>query len=122
MQPTDMQLYNQVKRRVYRAIPQHSAYRSGHLVQTYKRAFGRKYGPRKSPYLGRRKSQTGLSRWFQEEWRNQRGEVGYRYRSDVYRPTRVVSRKTPRTFRELGSRRIASARRRKARSGRVRLF
>ncbi len=104
-------------------MPTHSAYRSGRVVQEYKRAFRKKHGS-KSPYRGSRSSRSRgrLSRWFKERWRNQRGEVGYKYKSDVYRPTRRVSRDTPRTFRELSRRRVSRARREKSRKGRVARF
>jgi hypothetical protein len=121
-QPSDARLYERVKRSVYRQHPRHSAYRSGLVVQAYKRAFRNEYGSRRSPYRGRRPSRTGLSRWYKEKWSNQRGEVGYRYASDVYRPTRRVTARTPLTFRQLSRARISSARRQKARSGRVRRF
>lgn len=144
--PADPILYERVKASVYKKIPQHSAYRSGHVVQAYKRAFRKKHGSR-SPYRSRSQSRSrsrsrstsrksraksrsrtrsrrsgSLSRWFAERWRNQRGEVGYRYKSDVYRPTRRVNSRTPTTFRELGSRRVSRARREKSRKGRVARF
>lgn len=150
--PADPALYQRVKAQVYKKMPQHSAYRSGHVVQAYKRAFRAKHGSR-SPYRAgasrsrsrsvsrksrsrsrsqsrhqrrsrsRSRSRSGsLSRWFNERWRNQRGEVGYKYKSDVYRPTRRVSSKTPRTFRELGRSRVNRARREKSRAGRVSRF
>lgn len=118
----DASLYARVKRSVYRQHPRHSAYRSGLLVQRYKSAFRAKHGPRKSPYRGKRSRKTGLARWFAEDWRNQRGGVGYQRASDVYRPTRRVTSKTPTTFRELSTSRLQSARRQKYRSGRVRRF
>jgi hypothetical protein len=121
-QPSDPRLYERVKRSVYRQHPRHSAYRSGLVVQTYKRAFRDQHGPRRSPYRGRRSPQTGLARWYKERWTNQRGETGYRYASDVYRPTRRVTARTPVTFRELSPRRLSAARRQKARQGRVRRF
>jgi hypothetical protein len=119
--PTDAALYARVKSQVYRDIPKHSAYRSGIVVQKYKRAFKSKHKSG-SPYRAGSKRSGALSRWFRERWRNQRGEVGYKYKSDVYRPTRRVSRKTPRTFKQLGSKRVQKAMRQKARSGRVNRF
>ena len=35
--PVDMKLYEKVKKKVYKKHPKHSAYRSGILVQTYKK-------------------------------------------------------------------------------------
>lgn len=118
--PRDAALYKKVKARVYRKMPKHSAYRSGHLVQAYKKAFKAKHGPNKKPYIG--KSSKPLRRWFKEAWRNSRGEVGYRKKGDVYRPTKRVSRKTPLTFKELKPSEIRAAKKQKARTGRVKRF
>lgn len=120
-QPTDTKLYDQVKRNIYRKHPKHSAYRSGLLVQAYKKAFRKKYGS-KSPYKGKKPKRSGLTRWYAEDWRNQRGEVGYRYKSDVYRPTKRITKKTPITFSELSPREIRRARRSKSRTRRVSRF
>ena len=38
--PTNKKLYEEVKAEVYRQFPEHSAYRSGLLVQEYKRRGG----------------------------------------------------------------------------------
>ena len=119
--PRDKSLYNKVKQQVYREIPKHSAYRSGIVVQKYKRQFNKKH-PHKNPYIGKKTKKKGLSRWFKEKWRNQRGKVGYKYKSDVYRPTRRITKQTPRTFKELGKRRINKARTIKYRKGRVAHF
>ena len=54
----DKALYRRIKAKVYKEIPQHSAYRSGVLVQRYKAAGGR--------YRGK-KPRGGLTRWFDEE-------------------------------------------------------
>lgn len=120
-QPTDPTLYQQVKRKIYDKYPKHSAYRSGLLVQAYKKAFQKKH-PSKSPYTGQKPKRSGLARWYSENWRNQRGEVGYRYKSDVYRPTRRITSKTPLTFSELSPREIKRARRSKSRNRRVSRF
>ena len=36
--PTEKKLYDQVKKEIYEKYPKHSAYRSGLLVQEYKKA------------------------------------------------------------------------------------
>ena len=41
-EPKDKTLYESVKRRVYKKIPKHSAYRSGVLVKEYKEAYKKK--------------------------------------------------------------------------------
>ena len=72
--PVDQELYDRIKERVKNRIPKHSAYRSGIIVTEYKEAFKKKYGSKKSPYTGA-KNKSGLTRWFKEDWRNQRGNM-----------------------------------------------
>jgi hypothetical protein len=112
--PSNKELYEQVKKEVYHKYPKHSAYRSGLLVQEYKRRGG--------TYEGNKSINNGLPLWFASKWSNQRGEVGYRYLSDIYRPTVRVTKDTPTTFAELTAEEIAKARREKARTGRVKQF
>ena len=119
-EPADIELYNKVKKKIYRDNPKHSAYRSGLLVQQYKKEFKNKYGDLE-PYIGK-KTKKGLTRWFQEKWLNQRGEVGYKFKSDIYRPTKRVTARTPRTFSELSKLQLERARREKALTGRVKKF
>ena len=122
MKPKDQELYDKTKKEVYKRIPKHSAYRSGVLVQTYKKKFAKKYGKQKSPYSGKKTKKKGLGRWFAEEWKNQRGEIGYKYKNDVYRPTKRITKKTPTTFKELTKKRVKRARKEKYRTGRVKKF
>lgn len=122
MEPVDNKLYNKTKKYIYKKYPQHSAYRSGLLVQEYKKRFSKKYGNKKQPYKGKRTNKKGLSRWFKEKWVNQRGEVGYKYKSDVYRPSKRVTKKTPKTHSELTKKQIKKARSKKYRKGRVDRF
>ena len=112
--PTDKKLYEKVKTDIYKKYPQHSAYRSGLLVKEYKSRGG--------TYSGKENQSTGLNRWFKENWKNQRNESGYKYKSDIYRPTRRVNEKTPATFTELSKKEIDRARREKASKGRVDKF
>jgi len=120
--PTDQKLYDSVKKKVYKKMPQHSAYRSGILVKEYKTAFKKKYGEKKSPYKGKKTDKAPLKRWFDEDWKNQRGGTGYKKKGDVYRPTKKVSKKTPATFKELSKKEIKSAQKEKAKTGRVKKF
>ena len=46
----------------------------------------------------------------------QRGEVGYKYKSDIYRPTVKVTDKTPTTFNELTNKQIERARQEKSKN------
>ena len=112
--PANKQLYARVKRGIYTKYPKHSAYRSGLLVQEYKRRGG--------TYKGKQHKDEGLTHGFASEWNNQRGEVGYKFKSDVYRPTVRVNSKTPATFNELTPSELKRARREKATTGRVKQF
>jgi len=121
--PVDKDLYEKVKKKLYKKEKTHSAYRSMRLQDYYKEAFTDKY-PSKTPsqayrYTGK---PSGLKRWIAEKWTNQRGETGTKYKSDVYRPTVRVSKDTPVTFGELSKKEITRARREKARTGRVKKF
>jgi len=120
--PSDTTLYSRVKKQIYAKYPKHSAYRSGILVQTYKNAFGKKYGNGKSPYKGQKPKLTGLSRWFKENWRSDNGRVGYSSKDSVYRPTKRITSKTPTTFSELSKKRIRASKREKSKTGRVKKF
>mgnify|MGYP006439572831 CR=1 FL=1 len=120
--PTDPIMYAAVKKSIYNKITKHSAYRSGRVVAAYKKSFKKKYGAKKSPYKGKKNKNKGLSRWFKERWRNQRGGVGYKKKGDVYRPTRRITKKTPRTHRELSQRQIKKAMWEKKKKGRVSRF
>lgn len=119
--PADPRLYARVKAKVVREIPTHSAYRSGLIVKAYKEAFAKRHG-RLAPYLGKRSASKGLTRWFREEWRNQRGQVGYAKKGDLYRPTKRITAKTPTTFGELSSKDLRRASEEKRKTGHVRRF
>ena len=114
MKPADSQLYEKVKAKIYKQIPTHSAYRSGLIVQEYKRQGGK--------YLGEKPKGKGLTRWFKEDWRNQKGEVGYKKKGDIYRPTKRVNAKTPVTLQELSVGELKTAMKKKSTKGRVDKF
>ena len=92
----------------------HSAYKSGLVVKEYKRLGGK--------YEGKKPVKKGLSRWFREKWRNQRGEVGYKKKGDIYRPTKRITKKTPATMSELSKKQKEKAIREKKTKGRVKKF
>ena len=119
--PNDKKLYDRIKAKIYKRIPKHSAYRSGLIVKEYKEAFKKKYGNKK-PYKGKKKTKEGLSRWFKEDWKNQRGGTGYKKKGDVYRPTKRITKKTPATFKELSKKEIKKAQEEKKKKGRVERF
>ena len=63
-----------------------------------------------------------LRRWFKEEWKNQDGKEGYQKKGDVYRPTKRITKDTPKTFKELGKKKIKKAMKEKKKTGRVKKF
>ena len=67
-EPTNKKLYEEVKKEIYAKYPKHSAYRSGLLVQEYKKRGGGYSGD---------KSKGSLGRWFKEEWSTQDGSKTY---------------------------------------------
>tara|TARA_B100000795_G_scaffold33647_1_gene22174 strand:- start:1846 stop:2757 length:912 start_codon:yes stop_codon:yes gene_type:complete len=121
MQPRDIFLYDKVKKQIYKKHPKHSAYRSGLLVQKYKKDFKKK-NRKKNPYIGKKTKKKGLWRWFDENWVNQRGEVGYKFKNDIYRPSNRITKKTPITHGELTKKEIKKARKIKYTRGRVKRF
>lgn len=118
--PRDIDLYEKIKKEIYLKYPKHSAYRSGLLVKNYKDAYQKKY-KKDDAYIGN-KNKEGLIRWFAEDWRNQRGEIGYKKKGDIYRPTKRINKNTPTTFNELTPARIEKAKKEKAKIGRVSKF
>ena len=84
--------------------------------------FFKKYGSKISPYYGKKPEKKGLSRWFKENWKSDTGKYRYTTSSSVYRPTKRVTSKTPKTFNELTPKQLMKAKREKAKTGRVRKF
>jgi len=73
-------------------------------------------------YLKNKDESKGLARWFAEDWKNQRGEVGYTAKGDIYRPSHRINELTPTTWSELTTQEIKAAKKEKAKTGRVRRF
>ena len=120
--PSDKKLYNNIKKKIYKEIPTHSAYRSGHVVKSYTKAFAKKYSNKKSPYKNCNRKKSSLKRWMDEDWTNQRGKVGYKYKSDVYRPSKRINKHTPLTHKEITNKELKRARRIKGSKGRINRF
>ena len=101
-----------------------SAYRSGLIVKEYKASFKKKYGKGASPYIekGNKNKDSGLERWFDEEWTNEEGGIGYDDDNTLYRPSKRVNAGTPATWAELTKEEIAAAKKQKKRRGKVRRF
>ena len=96
--PQNKELYEKIKKEIIAKYPKHSAYRSGLIFKSYKEAGG--------TYEGTKPTKTGLKRWVDEKWTNQRGEVRYKYKDDIYRPNRRITKDTPTTFNELTEKQI----------------
>jgi len=61
-----------------------------------------------------------LRRWFEEDWRTPKGKKGYsKGDSGIFRPTKKVSAKTPKTYSELSKADIAKAKKERKEKGRV---
>jgi len=113
-EPSNKKLYEKVKKEIYKKIPKHSAYRSGLLVKTYKERGGE--------YIGKKKEKVGLSRWFKEKWTTQEGKLSYQKKGDIFRPTKRISKDTPKTLSELSKKDIKKAQKEKKKKGRVKKF
>ena len=120
-EPKDKILYEKIKKNIYKKYPIHSAYRSGILVKEYKKQYKKKYN-NDNAYKGTKNSNEGLGRWFKEEWKNDKGTIGYINKNSIYRPTIRINKKTPVTFKELTNNEIIRAKKEKKKKGRVNKF
>jgi hypothetical protein len=118
--PKDKELYKLIAKDI-KAKYKHSAYRSGMIVKKYKEVYKKIYDSEEA-YEGIKPTTTGLPRWFLEEWRNERGEVGYKYKDDIYRPTKRITEATPLTFEELTPKELQRAKKRKSKEKRIERF
>jgi hypothetical protein len=91
-QPLDEALYARVKAEADKKYKKHSAYKSGWIVKRYKELGGK--------YKGK---PAGLKRWFKEEWKDVGSKEGD---YPLYRPTKRVSKDTPKTADEVGELRL----------------
>ena len=118
--PRNQILYDKIKKEISEKY-KHSAYRSGLIVKKYKSEYLKKY-KKDDAYIGEKPKLSSLNRWFLEEWKNQRGETGYKYKNDIYRPTIRINKDTPITFNELSKNQIERAKKEKATKGRITKF
>jgi len=116
----DQNLYDSIKTKLYNEMPKHSAYRSGILVKRYKQAYFKKY-KNKNAYIGK-KTKKGLSRWFKEDWRTEKGKKTYKEGGTIFRPTKRITKDTPKTMGELTSKQKQKAILEKRKSGRVKKY
>ena len=121
----DLYLYNYVKELANKKFKSPSGiYRSSWIVKEYKK----RGGTYKSP---KSRKTSGLKRWFKEDWidlnrpiKNNSGKItGYqkcgrksskiKSRYPLCRPSRVVTSRTPKTYKELSKKSIESAKKSK---------
>lgn len=123
--PKNKVLYNKIKeeaKQKYKRYP--SIYANSWIVNEYKKRGGE--------YIGSKPKQSGLKRWYKEEWVDlnnpikKNGKiVGYHHcgrktsslKKEKYplcRPSRVVNSKTPRTHKEISKKSISKAKKEKS--------
>lgn len=112
--PKNPTLYAKVKAEIYKKNPKHSAYRSGMVVKEYKKRGGL--------YKGKKDPNTGLSRWFKEKWKTQDGKTTYKKKGDIFRPTKRITKDTPKTMGELSKKEKEKAMKEKKKKGRVKKY
>tara|TARA_A100001515_G_scaffold90586_1_gene72142 strand:+ start:604 stop:891 length:288 start_codon:yes stop_codon:yes gene_type:complete len=68
-----------------------------------------------------RKTKKGaaLRRWFKEDWTTPSGKKDYSSGENTFRPTKKISKKTPKTWSQLSKGEKAAASREKTKTGRV---
>jgi hypothetical protein len=113
-EPKNKALYNRIKAQVVKKNPKHSAYRSGLIVKKYKAAGG--------TYSGSKPKKKGLSRWFKEDWRTEKGKKTYKEGGTIFRPTKRVTKDTPTTMKELTPAQKKRAIKEKKATGRVKKY
>jgi len=101
-------LYLKIRNK-YKNMP-NSAYRSGLIVKQYKNAGG---------VYKKAKTKQGLTRWFKEDWKTQEGKKTYNSKSDIFRPTKKINKKTPKLLKNVE---INKKRKEKLKKGRVKKF
>jgi hypothetical protein len=117
--PIDLKLYKQVKKLADAKFQSPSGiYRSSWIVKEYKKRGGKYYG---------KKSSNGLARWYKENWVNlndpirnsQKKIIGYhkcgrksstiKGKYPLCRPSKKISKDTPKTYKELSKNSIKNA-------------
>lgn len=123
-EPIDKILYNKVKKMADRKFQSKTGiYKSSWIVKEYKRLGGK--------YKGKKSQKRGILRWYKEKWvdlnrpiKSKSGKIiGYKscgrnkVTSKSYplcRPSKRISVKTPKTFKQISKKNISLAKKRKA--------
>lgn len=116
--PTNQKLYEKIKLRANRKFESKTGiYRSSWIVREYIKAGGK--------YKGKKNS-DGLKRWFKEKWvdlnrKTSNGKYAKCGRKStkkgsypLCRPSKRVSRKTPKTYKQLSKKSITKAKKQKS--------
>jgi hypothetical protein len=122
--PLNQKLYSQIKTLANKKFKSPSGiYRSSWIVKEYKKRGGK--------YSGSKSKSTGLKRWFRENWvdlnrpiRNSKGKIiGYhkcgrksiksKGHYPLCRPSRRITHKTPKTYKQISKSSIEHAKRMK---------
>ena len=111
-EPTNKKLYAKAKAKY--ADMKHSAYKSGLVVKAYKKMGG--------TYSGEKPKKKGLSRWFKEDWRTEKGKKTYKEGGTIFRPTKRITKDTPTTMKELTSAQKKKAIKEKKATGKVKKY
>ena len=90
-EPTNKKLY--AKARAKYSSMKHSAYKRSLVVKEYKKLGGK--------YSGDKPKKKGLTRWFKEDWRTEKGKKTYKEGGTIFRPTKRITKDTPTTMKEL---------------------
>jgi len=110
--PKNKSLYAKAKAK-YSSM-KHSAYKSGLVVKAYKKMGGK--------YSGDKPKKKGLTRWFKEDWRTEKGKKTYKEGGTIFRPTKRVSKDTPTTMKELTPAQKKKAIKEKKATGKVKKY
>jgi len=110
--PTNKSLYAKAKAKY--SNMKHSAYKSGLVVKAYKKMGGK--------YSGDKPKKKGLTRWFKEDWRTEKGKKTYKEGGTIFRPTKRVSKDTPTTMKELTPAQKKKAIKEKKATGKVKKY
>jgi hypothetical protein len=124
--PINSDLYEKVKKSANKKFKSKSGiYRSSWIVKEYKKKGGK--------YKGTKPKKSGLKRWYKEKWvdlnrpiRKNNKIIGYKKcgrkstkktkggKYPLCRPSKRITKKTPKTYKELGKKRIKTAKKRKS--------
>lgn len=87
--PKNIKLWEDIKQEIKDKYKKRwNAYYSGMLVKEYKQRGGE--------FIGRKRENAPLKRWFKEEWK----DIGNK-EYPVYRPTKRITKETPLTINEI---------------------